>query len=242
MNLRTPEVREITGRVSDLLESEQPDVDAGIFPPFVYLPLVLDEAGPALDVGGQNCHYEKNGSFTGEVSPWMIKDVGANWVIAGHSERRHGFGEDGDVLQKKVSAAVEADLNVIFCIGETEDQRDAGRTRETVVDQLSSGLDGTGVFASDRELIIAYEPVWAIGTGRSAEPAQAQEAHEWIRDWIADQAGPDQAGSVRIQYGGSVKPHNAASILARPDVDGALIGGASLDPDSFTEIIRIANS
>jgi triosephosphate isomerase len=242
MNLRTPEVKEITNSVSNLLESEDPDVDAGIFPPAVYLPLVLEEAGSALDVGAQNCHFEENGSFTGEISPWMVKDVGANWVIVGHSERRHDFGEDHPFLQKKVASAVEADLNVIYCIGETEDQRDAGQTQDTVIEQLNAGLNDTGVFDSDRELIIAYEPVWAIGTGRSAEPEQAQEVHEWIRDWIADQAGSEQAESVRLQYGGSVKPHNAESILAMNDVDGALIGGASLDSESFTDIIRIANS
>lgn len=242
MNLRTEKVTEITNRVSDLLSSESLDVDAGIFPPFVYLPLVLDEAGSELDVGAQNCHFEENGSYTGEVSPWMIKDVGANWVIVGHSERRHDFGEDGAFLQNKVAAAVEADLNVIYCVGETEDQRDAGQTRDAVMNQLSSGLRETGVFGSGQDLIVAYEPVWAIGTGRSAEPDQAQEVHEWIRDWIGEQAGTDQAEQVRIQYGGSVKPHNAEGILAKPDIDGALIGGASLEAESFNDIIRIASS
>jgi len=243
MNLRREGVRDVAGGVADLLDAEQPDVDAGICPPALYLPLVLDcVEGTDLQAGAQNCHFEKDGAFTGEISPWMIRDVGASWVIIGHSERRHDFGEEGAFLRKKVSAAVEAGLNVIYCVGETESRRDAGETREVVTGQLSEGLNGTGVFASDRDLIIAYEPVWAIGTGRTAEPGQAQEAHEWIRDWVREQAGPDAAESVRLQYGGSVKPHNAEGILAKPDIDGALIGGASLSADSFNEIIRIADA
>ena len=169
----------------------------------------------------------------------MLKAVGANHVILGHSERRHLFGEDDALIARKVKAAMEHGLVPILCVGETQEQREADETVAVVTSQLSRGLaEVKGAELSN--LVVAYEPVWAIGTGLTATPGQAQKVHELIRDFLGDLLGPAKAADIRIQYGGSVKPGNAAELLAEPDIDGALVGGASLDPDSFAAIIAAA--
>jgi triosephosphate isomerase (TIM) len=195
--------------------------------------------GSAIALGAQNLYPEKEGAFTGEVSPTMLLDVGCRYVILGHSERRHKLGESDAFINQKVRAALAAGLEVIFCIGETLPEREANRTEAVLETQLSHGLAGLKGEHLD-SLVIAYEPVWAIGTGRNATPEQAQDAHAFIRRRIARSFGEEQANALPIQYGGSVKPDNAGSLMACPDVDGALVGGASLIADQFLAIVRAA--
>jgi triosephosphate isomerase len=206
-----------------------------VCPPFTLLPAALLIAtGSTVAIGAQNCHWQENGAFTGEVSPWMLAELGVRWVIVGHSERRQFFGETDVTAAARASAAQRAGLSVIFCLGETLAQRDGGATLQVIEAQAKAlaGLD------PDR-LAVAYEPVWAIGTGRNATPAQAQEVHAYLRGQAAGLFG-DRAGRLRILYGGSVKPDNAAALLAQEDVDGALVGGASLDVEGFSAIIHAA--
>jgi triosephosphate isomerase (TIM) len=215
-------------------------VRVAVCPPAPYLGVVADALrGSAVELGGQNCYTEKEGAFTGEVSPAMLVDLGCKWVILGHSERRHKLGETDAFINRKVHAALAAGLHVILCLGETLDERNSDRT-ETVLDaQLSgslAGLDAAGL----RRVVLAYEPVWAIGTGVNASPEQAQQAHAYIRGQIAKRFGEEAARSLPIQYGGSVKPDNAAALFHQPDVDGGLIGGASLKADQFLAIVRAA--
>jgi triosephosphate isomerase (TIM) len=215
-------------------------VQVGLGVPFPWLSTVIDAVkGSGVKVGGQNCHFEKEGAFTGETSAAMLKDVGCDFVIIGHSERRHGFGESDEFLNKKTVAALATGLEVIFCIGELLAEREAGST-ETVLDhQLTHGL--VGLTATQLEkVVIAYEPVWAIGTGKVATTEQAQTAHAFVRSKIAKMFGENAAAKVLIQYGGSVKPDNAAALLHQPDIDGALVGGASLKADSFLAIVSAA--
>lgn len=244
MNLRLKQAEELTREVASTMQEEDLGVDAGICPPAVYLvPLHEVTKGTPLQLGGQNCHWDENGAFTGEISPQMLTDVGCGWVILGHSERRRIFGEDDREISKRRVEAFEAGLNVIFCVGESERDREQGRTKQVILDQLKKGLDPDSLTPSEnQDLIIAYEPVWAIGTGRTATPQQAQEVHREIRNWIGDQYGKPTAENLRMQYGGSVKPHNVEEIVSEPDIDGALIGGASLDPDSFIDILRNVSS
>jgi len=214
-------------------------VCVAICPPFPYLALVGEILkGSHIALGAQNLYPEMEGAFTGEVSPTMLLDVGCKYVILGHSERRHKLGETDVFINQKVLVALAANLNVILCVGETLDQRKAGQT-ETVLDrQLVEGLAGLSTGTLSR-LIVAYEPVWAIGsTGHHATPEQVQEAHAVIRRRFGQIFGEKLAQSLAIQYGGSVKPDNAAALLSRPGVDGALIGGASLNADQFLAIIR----
>jgi len=186
-------------------------------------------------------YFQPNGAFTGEISTAMLKDVGCRFVIVGHSERRHILGETDDLVNKKLKASLAAGLDAILCVGETLDERDASRTMAVVERHVRQGLADVG--ADDaRRVTIAYEPVWAIGTGRNATPAQAQEVHKEIRGILTDVYDAALADSIRIQYGGSVKPDNAAEIMAQPDVDGALVGGASLKADSFLAIARAAGT
>lgn len=208
-----------------------------VFPPFTALGTVVDALkGSAVAVGAQNCHYEKEGAFTGEVAPQMLVEAGCKYVILGHSERRHGLGETDAVLNKKLKAALAAGLHVIFCVGELLSEREAGTTEAVLDRQLSEGLAGADL----AHVVIAYEPVWAIGTGVVATPEQAQAAHAFIRAKIGTLFGENAANAILIQYGGSVKPDNAAQLLHLPDVDGALVGGASLKADSFLAIVRAA--
>jgi len=192
-----------------------------------------------IAVAGQNCHWEREGAFTGEVSAAMVREAGAEYVILGHSERRTLFGETDQTVNKKLVAALAAGLEPIVCVGETLAQRDASQTLEVLDLQLQRGLDG---LTADQlgPLVVAYEPVWAIGTGRNATPDQAQEAHAHIRGRLRSWFGADTAERCRVLYGGSVKPENAANLLSQQDIDGALVGGASLDVAGFARIVRAA--
>jgi triosephosphate isomerase (TIM) len=213
-------------------------VTVAVCPPFPWLlPVAETLKGSKVALGAQNCHYAAEGAFTGEVAPKMLLEAGCKYVIIGHSERRHGIAEPDLFLNRKVKAALKAGLSVIFCIGELLAEREANLTEETLACQLAAGLSGVPA-ASLSNLVVAYEPVWAIGTGKTATPAQAQEAHAFVRKDFAKQFGDGAAGSLIIQYGGSVKPDNAAEILKQPDVDGALVGGASLKADSFLAIVN----
>jgi triosephosphate isomerase len=215
-------------------------VCVAICPPFPYLALVASNLkGSSVALGAQNLYPEKEGAFTGEVSPTMLLDLGCKFVILGHSERRYKLGESNVFINQKVHVALEAGLNVILCVGETLEQRKANQTAEVLEQQIILGLAGLSVDSLPR-LSIAYEPVWAIGnTGHHATPEQAEEEHIVIRKRLAQIFGKP-AQSVVIQYGGSVKPENAAALLSQPNVDGALIGGASLKADQFLAIVRVA--
>jgi len=213
-------------------------VDVLVAPPFTALGAVVEIArGSAIAVGAQNVHWERQGAFTGEVSPAMLRDAGCSHVIIGHSERRQLFGETDEAVARKATAALAEGLVPIICVGETLDEREADRTMEVVERQVERALRELSPDAV-AGLVIAYEPVWAIGTGRAATPDQAQEVHAGIRGLVARSHGDPVAASVRIQYGGSVKPQNAAEIMTQPDIDGALVGGACLEADSFLEIVR----
>jgi triosephosphate isomerase len=213
-------------------------VTVAVCPPFPYLAQVGQILkGSHVGLGAQNMYPEKEGAFTGEVSPAMLLDVGCKYVIIGHSERRHKLGESDAFLNQKVKAGLAAGLNVIFCVGETLEEREANQTESVLDRQVSQGLAGVAT-ETLAHLVIAYEPVWAIGTGKNATPPQAQEAHAFIRRRVGQIFGEKTAQTLPIQYGGSVKPENAASLLGQPDVDGALVGGASLKADQFLAIVR----
>jgi len=218
------------------------DVEVVIVPPFTAIAKVMEALGKAqnnIKVGAQNMYWEKSGAFTGEISAALLRDLFVHYVVLGHSERRTLFGETDEIVNRKVRAAVDATLRPIVCIGETLDQRDKGNVEKILSIQLRGSLKDL----SEKELqetVIAYEPVWAIGTGRNATPDQAQEAHAFIRHILHEMANDATAERVRIQYGGSVKPENARELMSQPDIDGALVGGASLDPRSFVQIVKAA--
>jgi triosephosphate isomerase len=210
----------------------------GIAPPFVYLDAVNQAiAGSSVLLGAQDAYYEKNGAFTGEISVEMLKDVGVKFALAGHSERRHVLKESSELVAKKAAAIYDGGLILIHCVGEKLEERDGNRTLPVVQAQLAELT--TKIQDPDR-LVIAYEPVWAIGTGRNATDAQAQEVHAFIRQTLGKIWNKDFADRVRIQYGGSMKPDNAKGLLAQPDVDGGLIGGAALKAESFLAIVNAA--
>ena len=212
-------------------------VEIVIAPPFTALHAVAAAlVDTSVGIAGQDLHWEPQGAFTGEVSAALLREAGAAYVIIGHSERRQLFGETDESVNTKIRAAIAARLTPILCVGETLDQWESNQTFEILDRQLASGL--ADVSASDAStLVVAYEPVWAIGTGRNATPAQAQETHAHIRQRLAQAFGDDLAATARVIYGGSVKTTNVAELSAQSDVDGALVGGASLDPDSFAEIV-----
>lgn len=211
-----------------------------VCPPFQLLfPMAKVVSGTPIKLGAQNAHFESDGAFTGEVSVPMLADTGCTHVIIGHSERRQVFHEEHALLARKVRAVTAGGLTVIYCVGETLEQREAGRMQFVIKSQLGAVLDRE--LATDR-LVIAYEPVWAIGTGKTASPQQAQEVHRFIREWLVGTFGGAAAERIRILYGGSVKPSNAAELLAQADVDGALVGGASLASHDFLAIISAAAS
>ena len=212
-----------------------------VFPPYTLLPGAAAARGGRGDVelGAQNCHWEAEGAFTGEVSVPMAAAFGARWVLVGHSERRHIFGETDETCAKKLAAVLSHGLRPILCVGETLAEREAGRARTVVLTQLTRAADGLGR-EEYRRLAVAYEPVWAIGTGRTAAPDDAQEMHAAARTALGEIATPELAAEIPILYGGSVKPDNAAELMARPDVDGLLVGGASLDPAGFAAIVASA--
>jgi triosephosphate isomerase len=213
-------------------------VDVAVFPPFVYIPRVVQVlSNSSIAVGAQDVYYEENGAFTGEISTAMLKDVGCVYVLCGHSERRHVIGESDELINKKVSAAISGGLLVVLCVGELLDERQGNKTEEVVTRQIKAGLSGL-LGEKVRAVTIAYEPVWAIGTGLTASPQQAQEVHALIRRLIGEMYDSSLAEEIRIQYGGSVKPGNAAELMAKPDIDGLLVGGASLKADDFVAIIK----
>src|ERR1700719_5441101 len=217
------------------------DVEVIIIPPFTAIPKVTEllEKAQNIKVGAQNMHWEPNGPFTGEISTALLRDLFVHYVVLGHSERRTLFGETDEIVNKKVRAALEATLRPIVCIGETLAQRDKGQVEKILSSQLRRSLDSLSE-KELQEIVVAYEPVWAIGTGRDATPQQAQEAHAFIRQILAKISDETTADKIRIQYGGSVKPENARDLMTQPDIDGALVGGASLDPRSFAKIVKAA--
>lgn len=217
---------------------ENSAVDVAVFPPSVYLEAVIG-ANPGLTVGAQNVSENGDGAFTGEISCPMLLDLGATAVILGHSERRTLMGETSQQVNRKTVAALNAGLTPIVCVGELLEQRQAGLTDAVVLEQCRTSLAGLTTAQMERT-VIAYEPVWAIGTGQVATPAQAEQVHAAIRQWLATTFSPATASRIRILYGGSVKPDNAAELLSQENIDGALVGGASLKADSFLGIVRAA--
>ncbi|MBV9273707.1 MAG: triose-phosphate isomerase [Verrucomicrobia bacterium] len=215
------------------------DVEIVIVPPFTSIPALaqISEKAPFIRLGAQNVHWERSGAYTGEISATMLRALFVKYVLIGHSERRSLFGETDETVNRKVSAALEAGLRPIMCIGESLAERESGLVEKVLHRQVEGGLKG---IAADHvsEIVLAYEPVWAIGTGRTATPEQAEEAHAFIRSVLAELFDQSSADRIRIQYGGSVKPENTEDLMRKPDIDGALVGGASLDPRSFAQIIR----
>jgi triosephosphate isomerase len=213
------------------------DVEIAIAPPFTAIAALRTALGSSrVALAGQNAHFEAQGAFTGEISVAMLADLGCRFVILGHSERRAIFAESDAFIAKKVCAVQAAGLHPILCVGESLAEREAGRTFDVLASQLAGSLAEADASRA-AELVVAYEPVWAIGTGKTATPAMAQEAHAFVRARLAERFGA-AAAQIRIQYGGSVKPENAAELMSQTDIDGALVGGASLDPQSFSAIIR----
>ncbi|ACD90712.1 MAG: triose-phosphate isomerase [Chlorobium limicola] len=238
MNLTIAESVELASAVIAELGSGFSGCEAGIAPtcPALFETGKLLASG-SLFLAAQNCHYENDGAFTGEVSARMILGAGCTYVIIGHSERRQLFGETDEIVNRKVSKALQEGLRVILCVGETLEEREGGITGDVVTRQVKAGLAG---IAGIGDLVIAYEPVWAIGTGKTASSEQAQEVHALIRKTVSELYGAEAADGLRIQYGGSVKPSNAAELFAMPDIDGGLIGGASLNAADFAAIVKAA--
>jgi triosephosphate isomerase len=231
-------VKAIRTQLDPLFGTLGKERDVMIAPPAILIPAVAQElAGAAIALGAQNMHFEDQGAFTGEISAPMLKAYGVTHVILGHSERRHIFGETDEMINKKVKAALRHDLLPVLCVGETLTQREAGDTTQVLTTQLLAGLEelDSGQIA---KVTIAYEPVWAIGTGKTATPEIAAEAHAVIRKEATGIFGEEFANNLRILYGGSVKPENVSSLMAQEEIDGALVGGASLDAKSFTAIVK----
>lgn len=233
----TPEAVATAQRLVELV-ADCAQVDIMVAPVFTALdPVSRAVRNSRVALGGQNLHWEKEGAYTGEISADMLVSAGCQYVIIGHSERRQYFGETDETVNKKIRAAIDTGLIPVFCVGETEQEREAGQTFSVLDKQVIKGLDNH--FAKDLgSLVIAYEPVWAIGTGKTATKEQAQEAHKYIRSLIDQNVDKKLAQSVRILYGGSVKPDNIAGLMQMPDIDGALVGGASLDAESFSKIVK----
>jgi triosephosphate isomerase len=222
--------------------AQYPGVDVAVCPPSVYLDVVGKAlGGSAVGLGAQNMYFEAEGAFTGEISSGMLCDVGCKYVILGHSERRHILGETDAAINKKVQAALAAGLIPIVCVGELLSEREAGQTHQVIRRQFDGSLAGLSA-AEFSKIVIAYEPVWAIGTGKVATPAQAEEVHLDLRKMIADRYNKETAELIRLQYGGSVKPDNAAELLSQPNIDGALVGGAALKLNSFMGIVAGAGA
>jgi triosephosphate isomerase (TIM) len=226
-----------------LLPADVSQLDVSIHPPFTDLRTVqsvLEPDGIPVALGAQDCAVDDAGAFTGEVSPLMLAKLHVDYVIVGHSERRRLFGETDDVVRAKMRAVLRNGMTPICCVGETIDERDAGLTEDRLASQVEAALDGMAAEAV-AGVVLAYEPLWAIGSGTAATPEDAQQACQWIREVVAKRSDADAAQAVRIQYGGSVNEENTESILRGPDVDGALVGGASLDASAFVGIIRAAS-
>jgi triosephosphate isomerase len=245
MHLNHFEAIQTVQKLSYLLSKDVFDaVDVSVHPPFTDIRSVqttIETDRMLLTLGAQHCHFEDKGAFTGEVSPAFLAKLNVRYVIAGHSERRELFGETDELVAKKVAAIVAHGMTPILCVGETLDEREAGTTEAKVDGQVRAGLAGLSpeVVAA---AVVAYEPIWAIGTGRTATPEDAQTTCKLVRKVVADTHGAHAAAAVRVQYGGSVKPGNIAELMAQPDVDGALVGGASLDADEFARIVQWGTS
>jgi len=232
-----PEAVETAGQLVKLLPMTT-DIDVMIAPPFTALAQVSDVVrGSCVSLGAQNLFWEAQGAFTGEISPAMLVSAGCKYVIIGHSERRQYFNETDETVNRRIKAAFDNDLIPVMCVGESEKERESKNTFSVLDKQLKMGLED---FSSDdlKGLVIAYEPVWAIGTGKTATSEQAQEVHQFLRSVLEKSFGNILAKSIRILYGGSVKPNNIAELMTMPDVDGALVGGASLDPETFSKIVH----
>ena len=231
------EARALATAIRDGLKRPR-GVDVAVCPPFTALGAVAEVlAGSAIGWGGQNCHWEEKGAFTGEIAPSMLAELGCRYVLLGHSERRHFFRETDEEINRKVTAALRHQLVPVLCLGETEEERRQGLTFTVVEGQLRTGWAGLGAEDIART-VLAYEPVWAIGTGVTATPVQAAEVHGYLRGLVSELASKEIAQSLRILYGGSVKPDNAAELTQEPDIDGSLVGGASLQPQSFITIAK----
>jgi triosephosphate isomerase len=225
----------------ELFKLNYETIDVVLCPPFTALSEVSEVISDSgIQLGAQDVHWQEEGAFTGEVSCRMLKDAGCNFVIIGHSERRQYFGETNESVNKKIKAALSQGLTPIVCVGETLAEREKGETFSVLDDHIKNGLCGLTEQAI-LKIVIAYEPVWAIGTGKTASPTQAQEAQKYIRDLLAKLYNKKTAEELRIQYGGSVKPENISELMRQPDVDGALVGGASLGVDTFSEIVKKAS-
>jgi triosephosphate isomerase len=226
-------VRELKTAISGVKE-----VEVAVAPPFTALDAVRKEIeGSSIRLAAQNLYWEEKGAFTGEISPPMLKEVGCQYVIIGHSERRQLFGELDETVNRRIHAALAQGLKVIFCIGETLKERDEGKTFSVIERQIEGGLKGLGG-KEMRNMVIAYEPVWAIGTGKTATPEQAEEVHRFIREEVEKLYSRQVSEEIRIQYGGSVTPENIKGLMSQPDIDGVLVGGASLKAESFSKIVR----
>ncbi|MFO7820484.1 MAG: triose-phosphate isomerase [Lentisphaeria bacterium] len=238
MNKTIAEARELVRDLKDKV-GDQDAVEVAVCPPFLALAAVSEELkNTNIGVGSQNIHWEQSGAFTGELSAEMLKEIGIEYVVIGHSERRQYFGETDETVNQRLKTALATGFIPMVCVGETLEQRESNATEDVVKRQIQGGLDGLS--AEDMEkVIVAYEPVWAIGTGKTATPDQAQNVHAFIREQLRAKFG-EVAERVRIQYGGSVKPANAAELLSQADIDGALVGGASLKADDFAGIIEQA--
>ena len=239
MNIKPSETAALLKAVAEATK-DYSNVEIVCCTPAIDVPAAVEAAkGTAVGVGTENCHWKESGAYTGEISTGMIVDAGCKYVITGHSERRQYFGETDETVNRRTRAAIAAGLTCMMCIGETLEERDAGKLEGVIVRQMTVGLKD--VTAADcAKLVIAYEPVWAIGTGRTATPDQAQEVHALIRATLAKLVGAETAETVRIQYGGSMKPGNAAELLAKKDIDGGLIGGAALKAADFAGISAAA--
>ncbi|WP_416729501.1 triose-phosphate isomerase [Fictibacillus sp. JL2B1089] len=237
MNKTLTEARSFVEEVKGLVPSAE-TVDSVICAPALFLDSLADESeGTPLAIGAQNMHFEESGAFTGEISPVMLKDLNVQYVILGHSERRELFGETDELVNQKTHAAFKHGLTPIVCVGETLEQREADKTKDVVKEQTEKGLSGL-TDEQMKQTVIAYEPVWAIGTGKTASSEDANEVCAYIRSVVADQFSQDVADAVRIQYGGSVKPDNIKELMDMSDIDGALVGGASLEPKSYLQLLE----
>ncbi|ADH84751.1 triose-phosphate isomerase [Desulfurivibrio alkaliphilus] len=238
MHLNLDQAAELAAAVAGVAEA-CPDREVMIAPPFTALARVREVAGERLILAGQNVCWEEKGAFTGEIAPPMLRELGCRMAIVGHSERRHVFGEDDAMVNRRLRGAMAHGLVPILCIGETLDEREAGQTMAVLERQVRDGLQQVEI-SEAAGLVIAYEPVWAIGTGKTASPDQAQEAHEFVRRLLCEVYEKNIAAGIRILYGGSVNAANVDEIMAQADVDGALVGGASLSAETFERIIRFA--
>lgn len=239
MNGTLQETRILASEVVNMVNDEiRGTVEAVLIPPFIDIPEVLHlRKGSEVKVGAQNCHQERSGAYTGEVSAPILASYGVHYVVIGHSERRQYFGEDNALLAKKTDQVIQNGLRAIYCCGETLEERETNRHFEVIEKQITEGLFHLSE-SGWQQTVIAYEPVWAIGTGKTASSAQAQEIHAFIRSLIAKKFGAGLANSVSILYGGSVKPDNAAELFSQPDIDGGLVGGASLKSRDFVDICK----